>query len=860
MYDYLVNHAIKNVWCAPTQDSQSRIQPAKLSPPGGTLNRIHFQGRIFTLPVQGLPMYVFAIGQIFSSRLGIQDNYSGWTSLDVISANESLIVDLYNETGIQFPRFRAWYYVSPDKTTMLALQQTTAVPIDLDTDTLYVRWYRNAYFNTPQAAALPVKPTISVTGMIPATTTDLSTLINAYNTLTTKQGAVYAFVNGMRVQGLDLFTIAIGNCVEMVYDASIYKVVDFPVENLQFFTSTLDSKYKYLLHYAGLGDSMIDFQDDIDLFLITTPNTSGQFHGVYMHRNAPDTLRMVTHKDYSVPSAYVQAFASEANLGNTETLTIRLHIRNSGMNRPLVYDSNRIQEMYKMEDADVLGAMVGINSTLTNWQAATLEASAYTEIMGEVQAGDITNAMVYNAYGYNAITKLVANTPSFTYQGSGVTLADIPYVLQTSATVYEFDVNGLLLGWYNHTTGSQYTCVNNNCAMVEIIAGQATQLLDETYGLTTQTMNTVADYRMYTTTYTGGQPNLSDWQDVTGSSQYNIINGILTWLVDPTVTYTMVRGNDKFLGYNLSLPVPDGLLKFTLQSIMTIDYLVNLYNMNIPMGELDIWLNGHALIDKVDYIMDFPTVYIINKEYLVNPTEQNQQITVRYTGFCQSNMQRLTTRDYGFVLYDRLSNNDVFNLRDDQVVQITVGGAMKDRSQVLFAESSAGSAAPNLINGQPYEIRQLIVPMRAMTATDTYTALAAAQAIDNAVSAYLTEKLPEVDPESTGSIEQQWRVYSPFVCKILYDMINGVLIPPNPPYSDNMVITVCAPYLYLLPYDPTQTVNALDPNFVGIDPHNLFTVVNISAAMYQFLSRVVNYYCNGLINLSPSLNITEESS
>jgi hypothetical protein len=301
--------------------------------------------------------------------------------------------------------------------------------------------------------------------------------------------------------------------------------------------------------------------------------------------------------------------------------------------------------------------------------------------MGEVQAGDITNAMVYNAYGYNAITKLVANTPSFTYQGSGVTLADIPYVLQTSATVYEFDVNGLLLGWYNHTTGSQYTCVNNNCAMVEIIAGQATQLLDETYGLTTQTMNTVADYRMYTTTYTGGQPNLSDWQDVTGSSQYNIINGILTWLVDPTVTYTMVRGNDKFLGYNLSLPVPDGLLKFTLQSIMTIDYLVNLYNMNIPMGELDIWLNGHALIDKVDYIMDFPTVYIINKEYLVNPTEQNQQITVRYTGFCQSNMQRLTTRDYGFVLYDRLSNNDVFNLRDDQVVQITVGGAMKDRSQ-----------------------------------------------------------------------------------------------------------------------------------------------------------------------------------
>jgi hypothetical protein len=860
MYDYLVNHAIKNVWCAPTQDSQSIIQPAKISNVGGTLNRIHFQGRIFTLPVQGVPMYVFAIGQIFSSRLGIQDRYFGWNSLDVICGNENLIIDLYDETGIQFPKFRAWYYVSPDRTTMLALQQTTAVPINLDTDTLYLRFYRNAYYNTPEAAALPTKPYISVAGKIPATSADLSALVAQYNTFSAQQGAVYAFVNGLRVQGLDLFTIAIGNCVEMVYDSSIYKVVDFPVADLQFFSSTLDTKYKYLLHYAGLGDNMIDYEDDIDIFLISNPNSNGQFSGVYVHKNAGDTLRNVTHKDYAIPTSYVQAFASEANLGNTEDLTIRLHIRHSGMNRPLVYDNNRIQELYKMEDADVLGAMMGVNATVVNWQAAVLEASAYTEIMGEVQAGDITNAMVYSAYGYNAITQLVANTPNFTFQGSGVTQANIPYVLQTNATVYEFDANGLLLGWYNHTTGSQYTCANANCAMVEIIAGQATQFLDETYGITSQTLDSIADYRMYTTTYVGTEPDLTAWQDVTGSSQYTIVNDILTWLVNPNVTYTMVRGNDKFLAYNLSLPVPDGLLKFTLQSVMTIDFLVNLYNMNIPMGELDLWLNGHALIEKVDYIFVFPTIYIINKEYLINPTTQNQSITIRYTGFCQSNMQRLTTRDYGFVEYDRLSNNDVFNLRDDQVIQIIVGGAVKDRSQVLFAESSPGNATPNPINGQPYEIRQLIVPMRDMTATDTYTALAASQAIDNAVSAYLTEKLPEVDPESTGSIEQKWRVYSPFICKILYDMLNGVLIPPTLPYSDNTVISTCAPYLYLLPFDPTQTVNALDPNFVGIDPHNLTTVVNVSAAMYQFLYRVANYYCNGLINLSASLSITVESS
>jgi hypothetical protein len=856
MYDYLVNHAIKNVWCAPGQDYQSIIQPAKISAFGGTLNRINFQGRITTLPVQGVRMYVFAIGQIFSSRLGIQDNYWGWQSFDTICGDENLIVDLYTDSGVQLPRFQSWYYVTRDKTTILAIQVPSTINVDLDTDTLFVRFYRNAWYASPEAAALPTKPYIQVVGQIPTSTTAIAALMTQYNTFATQQGSVYSFVNGMRTQGIDLFTVNVGDCVEMVYDASIYKVVDFPVENLQFFTSTLDTKAKYLLHYAGLGDEMIDYQDDIDMFLITNPNSNGQFSGVYMHKNAGDTLRNITHKDYSVPTTYVQAFANESNLGNTEGLTVRLQIRHSGMNRPLVYDNNRIQELYKMEDADVLAAMMGLNATVTNWQAAMLENSAYTEIMGSAVSA-ITNAMVYSAYGYDAISQIIADSPLFTVANSSVMLVDLPYVLQNNSTVYEFDQNGLLLGWYNHTLGSMYSCANSNCALVEVIAGQATQALDETYGITTQTMDAVADYRMYTCPYVNGEPATTQWQDVTGSSQYSIQNGILTWLVDPTVTYTLVKSNDKFLAYNLNLMIADGLLQFTLQSIMTIDYLTNLYNMQIPMGELDIWLNGHALVNEVDYIINFPTVYIINKAYLNNPTAQAQQISIRWTGFCQSNMQSQTVRDYGFVMYDRLSNNDVFNLRDDRVLQIIVGGAVMDRSQVLFAESASGTTVPNPLNGLPYEVRQMIQPLRGMvTGVDTYDALAASQAIDTVVSAYLTEKIPEVDPSSTGSIEAMWHVYSPFVCKILYDMINGVLSPPTGAYSDTTVVAVCTPYQYLLAFDPTQTATLANTDFVAIDPHNLEVVVNVTAAQYAFLSRVVNYYCNNLVNLSPFLNIT----
>jgi hypothetical protein len=42
MFKYLVDHAIKNVWCAPRQDNSYVFQPARISKPTGELNRLFF--------------------------------------------------------------------------------------------------------------------------------------------------------------------------------------------------------------------------------------------------------------------------------------------------------------------------------------------------------------------------------------------------------------------------------------------------------------------------------------------------------------------------------------------------------------------------------------------------------------------------------------------------------------------------------------------------------------------------------------------------------------------------------------------------------------------------------------------------
>ena len=157
-------------------------------------------------------------------------------------------------------------------------------------------------------------------------------------------------------------------------------------------------------------------------------------------------------------------------------------------------------------------------------------------------------------------------------------------------------------------------------------------------------------------------------------------------------------------------------------------------------------------------------------------------------------------------------------------------------------------------NGDPYLIRDIVVPLKSLVHETTYSYRAKSLAVDKAISDYLSISLPEDELVSVNPIGQRYELYSPFVCNIMYDLLDGVIDDPvlTTSYSDMEVRRLCAPYEYLLACDPMHSENALDEDYVNVHPHFLTTMVDLNLVQYRFLEKVVRIYGGGRISLGLS--------
>lgn len=846
MFDFAINDALKKVWCAPGQDMQTTVKPARLTPRGGAWNHFEIQRVLRQLPIIGERFHVFQIGQLHPSLMGLFPKASKWTTMSEACNREKLIVDLYASSGVQLPRFNTWYMVTESKNLIIAVKEQPLIPIDLGVEDFFMRLYKNAYFASGRSTTYVDE--IKTYGTKVLNNNTILELQDQFLTLQAKIGHAYAFVNGLKVSHLDMFSVKLGDIVEYVYDSSIYRIVDFVVNDLGSFVSALDTKHKYLMHYPGNNDT-IDYHDDIDFF-IYNPLKNDRHEGVFYHRNQGDAVRMLTHKDYSLVVPYVAGYVQGRKDWSLQTARVRMHIRKAGYLRPLVNESGRIKEMYKLKDSDIPRAMLGLDAVVDVWQAAALESAGYTAVM---RAPDptLTRELVQDCYGYNGISKLAADTPQFARMEALQKVVDVPYGLQQDATGFEYDKDGLLIGWYPHIQGSVYAARNSRCVMVELLAGQADEYADEIYGRLNVGIDSSADYRYYLCGITAGIPN-NRWVDVTGTGKYDFVNGSAHWLIDPTREYPLVRGNKKILTYNLDLMANEGIMRFSLVHPQYRDQQMSNYVMQIPMGELDVFLNGRSLIEDLDYIVKFPQIVIINKEYLVDPETKPQRITIRFSGFCKKDLTREKCTDSGFIDHGLLSNNNRFDIRDDKVLRIISDGRLYDRSELRFAEDSAGVSIPYVSNGRPYLIRDIVVPLRGLVKDNTYVMREKSKTTDKQVGEYMTLKMPNPVFNTPNVISKRYAVFSPFCCKIIHDLKNNVIDITSLYgfYDENDVREKCKPYEPLLDYDPTQEGHKLNEAFVIVHPHYSANVIDLDLHRYTFLKRVVSLYLKDAVDIT----------
>lgn len=860
MREYLIQHAIDNVWCNPEQDRQYIFKAHKISKPLGELNRFDLMERRVELPVRNTKFHVFQIGQLHPTMLGLLPRkpvwaIEGWVGFKETINQNRVFINLYTAKGHVIPRYQGYYMWSNERDLVFIVEIDKNINIDFETEDIYLRVYSNAFFQSTRSDDL--SPKMYNTGRKVVSTLDILNLQNEFNAYANLDGHVFPYVNGYLVESINLINVEVGDTVEFVYDSSVKRVVTFNVNDLETFISILDPKQKYLLHYpADVESNIIDFQDDLELHIRFTDN-AGLIHGFTYSRNAVDCIRMVTHRDYSLPVGYYDYIANALKLSldqpglDIRSFQIEMAVRKSGYERSLIYDNDRIFELYKLDDNLIVPAMVGVNA-LELWKAENLENNAYTRLMRS-EYKDIDMSLVQEAYGYNGLSKVVGETPTKTIDLSGTPGIYLPYAFLNNSTAYEYDASGKLLGFYYHNANDTYQAQNAETALIEMIAGKGTFRPDTRFGQDNIPLPAVDNYRVYMCYLINGIPT-EEWVDITNGPLYSVVNDTLVWNNLEIDQFLMVKTDTTFLAYTLDLHPVGGTFYFTLAEEVDRGTGLSARALAVPSGDLDIWLNGHSLVKDIDYYVEFPRVWIISQKFLQQPAQTtNQSVHVRFTGFCNSDLTMDDVDDKGFVEHGFLSNNNQFDIRDDKVLRITVGGATYHRDDLQFSEDHDGISVSNPINGLPYQIKDIVVPLVQLADGETtYTLREQSIAIDSIVSDYMTIKKPQPPRPVPSAIYERYPLVSPFICHIANDLHDGLVDPTfvNSNPDDNDILAWCQQYEFMLSVDPITPSLNVDMRYCIIYPHSSDQVFNLTYNEYRLLTRVVKLYAEGLVDIS----------
>lgn len=862
MSDFLVNYAIENFWCNPKQDKQGIYKIARLTSLYGVTNYARILDRNIATPTKNEVYHLFQIGQVNPGILGLLTNdpywsYDTWTSLSQTINVLPLFAQLYNQYGVQVPRYEVFYQFTLTRDLIVAVKANNVIPVNYGTDDFYLRLYSNAFFQTYNGTV-----NLFTSGGFMGDTQTILNLQTLYNQYSAMPGSVFCYKNGFLIDSISLITVPVGSVAEFIYDASVKHTFTVPMTGVQSFQSTLDNKQKYLLHDTVSQNTTINYQDDIEINIVY-PN-AGHYTGLFYLRNATDAYRQVTHRDYAIGVDYATAIQtylqSQSSLGITDLnqLEFEVRVRSSGFNHSLVHESSRVQELYTLEDQKVQQALLGLNSTVGIWQAPTLEQSLYTQVMRS-QVKDLNDTLIQNTLGYNAYSKIVADIPAAVYTLSSQNLADVPIGLQANYCAYEYDAQGYLLGYTNNLSGSQYVVQNSACTQVEMLYGQGGTTAPAYFGTTSVDFNTSVNYRVYRSALTNGD-TISDeiWQDITGTD-YTVSPTGLTWSNPQAGQYIMVRTDERIINYDLSLTPQDGLLYFTFSEMQNRTGTAQNYTQNVPMRDIVLFLNGKSLVENIDYTISYPMVTIINTAYLIQPANNNaQSIHVRLSGFCNSDLTYVPAIETSFIADGAFANSQRYLSINDSVIRLTAGGRLLTQAQLGVKDAIAGVEVDPAFNGLAYSLSKPMIPIQGLLGTDLISYMQAAESTDSAVQDYLSQYLNK-STNTVQSITSLYPVLSPFLCKIIYQLINNEasnIASITQSMSDNDILTFCKPYEEWLPFDPITTQRTIDPRFVMIVPINTNTAVELPLVQYQFIQRVISLYAkNPVVNTASYIQL-----
>lgn len=853
MNEFLIQHALKNVWCSPDQDHQYLFRPTRISPDRGVKRSVDIEWGKHWLPDKESTYHVYQIGQIAPRLLNLIPDQWNWYSFTQAMNTENITLDAYNHQGRQLPRFECFFRKTPTRNLVVAVKENPRI-CNLPEDTLYIRFYSNAYFGSERSEDDLCR--IFTEGMVAgkrAGVVDFKRRAEKF--VCGDEDNVSQFHNGWLVDTLRPGEIKDGDKIEYVVDASIKELYDADVKDLHTFNSKLDTLRKYLVRRPKGATDTIDFHDDIDIWLVKKDGP--RENGVFFHKGLPASVRMITHQDVSVAVEHLlKQIRDNSDWLDPSKITLRLKIRRSGYDRPLVQDHNRIKDLYQLKDGDITRAMVGANATVDEWQAANLENSCYTAIMRS-SASNISKKLVQCAYGYHGVVNKIAHTPQVPHTlPSGEKGIIPPWRLRFDSTFYEYDRKGRLIDWIYDDRSDVYQMRHVNTGYVEGFVGRGGVQTSTEYARYTTPITPGKRYKVYVCDVIAGEPNYQ-WREAVPLEEYVYHKDEIIWLVEPAELFTAVREETRFLSDQFKAKPHQGIIKFTIESEDLVGELRRRRPVYLPFGKLDLFLNGHSLIEGLDYFVKWPEVVICNKEYLKDDPE-SQSVTVRAYGFLTPEGKRHPRREFGFVNNGLLSVNNRYDVREGINLRYVADGRLWDRKDLQWAEEDWGVRHSTVRNGAPYLVDEILVPLKDVEVVeDVCEYREASLDVDHRISDYLTRYLQAPDIPNVNLIPRRYRVLSPFASRVHHDLLSGYLYPEDieRQYSDEDIREWLAPYEWLLDFDPV--IQGYDSNYVNVHPHESTHETVMSIYKYNFFKRVIDVYLQGSVNLSTHVRLKE---
>lgn len=904
----LKDHALNNIWAAPLQDLQHRVKPSRISPDIGFYNEAKVMWERIPLPdynsgVQPKGWHVYPIGQLPMLKFGLEEMpRQKWIPATDVTGVYNVVVDLYADNGCVIPRNNYYLWLNYDNNLIMAVERNGAflgtvtvtntyhetfdVPYSLDDNGVTIRFYKNAIIHAGDWLDTAPNSIHHLTDVVVKVTKP-----SEYANFLTRAAAIEASYRGKGagIYYQDGFVISkptgylpsyLGSIFSFQYDETVKDIRFFNISDLPGFQSIIDRNKKKYLMVSNTNNRKLEYYDDCDYYLVNKEDATMSFRGVAIDPYNRVAVRQVTHDAWSLTEDAVELLALQhPSLPAKNYLSIMVKVRNGGMVRGIGLQANRVEELYHLSHAQRLEAMAGVNSTMPEWRAANLENSAYIRLMGSAFV-DVTDALVEEAYGYNAATYGVAKSISKVNAKRQITIdlghnipwdskKPLPQATDARRVIFWYDVAGKYLG--NSVSNSAVGSITVPATFptadrAEIINGDLITGVGDVGTFPDQAKVYDYDYGYYGyRNYVCGIVNgVLDhkWIDVTDTSFCTYIKPAdgstpyIEWqysLLNMAGYYPATRFANKVNVHNPSFKATTftGIMEYDINKIAG----SKLSLLGPPPGFVTVWMDGESLIENLDYYYRRGGNIAIVKT--PKQSIDNTKLTIRFHGYMNPKTNKpFAPRDIGFVKNGVLSYNQVFNPWHDRDIRINVNGGLKFANEVQFAEAGSENVGSRYMDGMAYSVEDYQSLVEPFTNQRTVPYKMASLDIDQRMSAYLSERLPENTPHNEYITPARHELYSPTMARFIQLMQTGAITDAEVE-RETMDEGILERYGWISKQyqDCEPILLGYNPEYVSIRPHPHIEPVEVSGNQYAFLERVNRIFLKSDLDLTNSVKI-----